>query len=182
MLAARVCIRCFRMGHAAARAAPPQRGAGAEGCQRACGACEGLSQALSPITCCALTAGQPSPAASPCLLHLRPAEAARLQPHRLPQNAIRARELGLRGPAASLLHAHLATGVWRQPGGGTQHEGARLRRASQLAPTLQGMMAGFMLFSIFIMPKLKVDPEVRCAAAAASAEQYCVFEPVQVNP
>jgi len=26
---------------------------------------------------------------------------------------------------------------------------------------LQGMMAGFMLFSVFIMPKLKVDPEVR---------------------
>lgn len=28
---------------------------------------------------------------------------------------------------------------------------------------LQGMMAGFMLFSVFIMPKLKIDPEVRPA-------------------
>ena len=58
--------------------------------------------------------------------------------------------------------------TWRLLCGGTQaavhsmRRSARLRRASYLAPTLQGMMAGFMLFSIFIMPKLKVDPEVRC--------------------
>ena len=32
---------------------------------------------------------------------------------------------------------------------------------ANLYNSLQGMMAGFMLFSIFIMPKLKVDPEVR---------------------
>ena len=39
---------------------------------------------------------------------------------------------------------------------------------------LQGMMAAFMLFSVFIMPKLKIDPEVRCKG--------CCAEPAALSP
>lgn len=49
---------------------------------------------------------------------------------------------------------------------------------AQTPEPLQGMMAGFMLFSIFIMPKLKVDPEVRGAAlvpCSNTADPACIL-------